>query len=163
MKPYIFFLFFFSIVISFGLNAQQKTIIEELESSSFVNSEGTISVESDPAITALLGVPLEKTGKEANGFIKMNGFRIRIFMGNNPRSAKEEAFRKENQLKEKFPELATYVNYDAPNWKLYAGDFLTKDEAMIFRKKIQKAFPEFGKEIYTVIDRINVPVYSPVE
>lgn len=147
------FLFILSVAFSFGMSAQHNNIIKDLE------SKGTISIKSDPAITALLGMPLDKTA-DASGFIKMNGFRIQIFMGNNPRSAREEAFKKESLLKEKFTELHTYVIYDAPNWKLYAGDFLTKDEAMLYRQQIQKAFPEFGKEIYTVSDKVNIPQYS---
>lgn len=160
MNRFLTVFFFLSVALSVSLKAQQNTIIDDLEISS--GSQGIVSVESDPAITALLGTPIDK-GKEASDFMKISGFRIQVFMGSNPRSAKQEAHTKETLLNEKFPELASYVKYDAPNWKLYVGDFLTKDEAMVFRQKIQKAFPEFGKEVYTVIDRINVPIYQPAE
>jgi hypothetical protein len=159
MKRHTFCLLLFFVALFSNMSAQQKNIIQELESPSL---GGTVVVGYNPAIAALFGTP-DNTEKDAAGFMKMNGFRIQVFMGSNHRSAREEAVKKESLLKEKFPELSTYVIYDAPNWKFYAGDFLTKDEAMLYRQQIQKAFPEFGKEIYTVIDKVNVPVYSPVE
>jgi len=79
-------------------------------------------------------------------------------MGSNPRTSETEAIKRQTQLDEKFPELKTYLNFDAPNWKLYAGDFLTKEEATLFRLQILKSCPEFGKETYVVSDKINVPV-----
>ena len=145
MKRYLIFLFFLFVAHSFYLSAQQK---------------GTFIIEEDPAITALLGKPLEYGGKENADVIKMNGFRIRIFMGSNQKTAREEALEKQALLNEVFPELATYLNYDAPNWKLYAGDFLTKEEAMVFRQRIQKSFPQFGREIYTVSDKVNIPIHK---
>ena len=160
MKRHTFCLLLFFVALFSNMSAQQKNIIQELESPS---SGGTVVVGSNPAVAALFGTPQNNTEKDAAGFMKMSGFRIQVFMGSNHRSAREEATKRESLLKEKFPELSTYVIYDAPNWKFYAGDFLTKDEAMLYRQQIQKAFPEFGKEIYTVIDKVNVPVYSPVE
>ncbi|MDR3339477.1 MAG: SPOR domain-containing protein [Candidatus Symbiothrix sp.] len=130
-------------------------IIQDLET--HVPGQGLISIRSDSKITNLLGSPLQQVNVDENSYTKVNGFRIQVFMSNNPRTARNEANHKESQIREIFPELATYVNYEAPNWKLLAGDFMTKEEAGVFRQKIQKAFPEFGKEIYTVSCKINVP------
>ena len=135
------------------------TIIDELESNTS-SSQGEIRIHSDPKITALLGFPVEEvsvsTGKSE--YLRMPGFRIHVFMGNNPRQSRSEAFSKEKQIKEVFPDLSTYVTYEAPNWKLLVGDFMTKEEAVVFKQNLQKAFPHFGKEMYTVSDKIKVPV-----
>ena len=160
MKRCIFFLTLFSAVLCLNANAQQRPIVAELESSSI--GQGTISIESDPAISSLLG----KSGLnplETKETISTNGFRIQVFMGSNPRSAREEALKKKYLLNEAFPELATYVSFDSPHWKLLAGDFLTRDEAMVFRQKIQKAFPDLGKEIYTVTAKINASLQPSAE
>jgi hypothetical protein len=132
----------------------RPTIIQDLESQ--VWGEGTIRIECDSKIMDLLGRPSPNNSADESAIVKINGFRIQVFMSNNPRTAKGEANQKENQIKETFPELATYVIYEAPNWKLLAGDFMTKEEAGIFKQKIQKAFPGFGKEIYTIPYKINI-------
>jgi hypothetical protein len=129
-------------------------IIQYLESS--VPGEGAIQIESSSKITDLLGKPAPGSADE-DAFVKINGFRIQVFMSNDPRTAKGEANQKRNQIDEHFPELATYVIYEAPNWKLLAGDFMTKEEAGIFKQKIQKTFPGFGKEMYTIPYKINIP------
>ncbi|MDR3217410.1 MAG: SPOR domain-containing protein [Dysgonamonadaceae bacterium] len=130
-------------------------IIQDLETR--VPGQGLINIASESKITDLLGRPPQQANVDENAYTKVNGFRIQVFMSNNSKTARNEANHKESQIREIFPELATYVNYEAPNWKLLAGDFMTKEEAGIFRQKIQKAFPEFGREIYTVSCKINVP------
>lgn len=139
-----------------GLATQKQTIIDDLQTVTSAN-QGFIKIESDSKITALLGTPSLGSGTEQGDFIKMNGYRIRVFMGNNPKTAKAEAFRRESLIKLNFPEIATYVSYDAPNWRLVAGDFMTKDEANLFRQKMQRILPEFGKEMFTISDKVKVP------
>jgi hypothetical protein len=129
-------------------------IIHDLES--HVQGEGIIQIEVDSKITNLLGTPSHKQGMEENTITKISGYRIQIFMSNNARTARNEAAHKESLIREIFPELATYIDYQAPNWKLLAGDFMSKEEAGLFKQKIQKAFPEFGKELYIVADKIIV-------
>jgi hypothetical protein len=38
------------------------------------------------------------------------------------------------------------------------GDFITREEATFFKEILQKEFPQFGKEMYIVTDRINMSV-----
>ena len=40
-----------------------------------------------------------------------------------------------------FPDMGTYLTYQAPNWQIYVGDFRTKNEALRGKKKIEKIFP----------------------
>jgi hypothetical protein len=134
-------------------------IIRDLESS--VAGEGAIHVECDQKIKDLLGTPAPNAGIEESAYMKMNGFRIQIFMSNNSKTAKGEAGFREGQIRENFSELATYIVYESPNWKLLAGDFMTKEEAGIFMQRIQKAFPGFGKEMYIVSDKVNIPQQKP--
>ena len=138
--------------------SQSVNIIQDLESDSY-SSEGVIQVESDPAITALIGKPNSQADLTVNaGFIERTGFRLQIYMGNDPSRARSEASSRQASIKNLFPDLITYLNYEAPNWKLLAGDFITREEASVFRQQLQKEFPQFGKEIYIVVDKVKIPI-----
>jgi hypothetical protein len=153
-------LFLFSILICLfcfpTVRAQVKpfSIIQDLETP--VSGEGTIHIQVDSKITDLLGTPSYNAGIDESAYVKVSGFRIQVFMSNNSKTAKGEAERRAGLMRGVFPELATYIVYEAPNWKLLTGDFMTKEEAGIFKQKIQKTFPEFGKEIYPISNKINV-------
>ncbi len=153
----VLFCFFYTCV---QLQAQEKAanIVQDLE---VVRSdwEGVIHIESDTAITALVGNPNTHINTSGNfGFVEKTGFRIQVFMGNNPGSARSEASSKQEAIKEAFPETSTYLTYEAPNWRLFAGDFVSREEAAVFKEQLQKAFPQFGKEMYIVVDKIKIPI-----
>jgi hypothetical protein len=154
-----FRLFSFFLILS-GLTSAwaQETIIEALEIP--LMGEGIIVIKSELAITNLLGRPNSKITTESEGYtaVKMNGFRILVFMGNDPKKSRSEAVDKQNSIRSVFPDMETYINYDAPNWKTLAGDFMTQEEASLFKEILQKEFPQFGKEMYVVADKINVYV-----
>ncbi|GHT78929.1 hypothetical protein AGMMS50262_22100 [Bacteroidia bacterium] len=136
----------------------QTRIIEDLQAQKS-DTEGIIKVVSDPAITDLLGSPGNQTNSQGNyDYFERTGYRIQVFMGNNPKTARGEATNKQTSIKSAFPDLATYLTYEAPNWKLSAGDFLTREEAAVFKQQLQKQFPEFGKEMYIIVDKVKIPV-----
>jgi len=147
-------LFCFSIT---GLKAQN--IITDLETSK--TGEGTVHITCDPKIIELLGTPTASprpsdSGNE-NGSMKGVGYRIQIYMDNSPK-AKNEVTRIQSLFNGTFPDVGTYVNYNAPNWRVFVGDFRTKDEANAFKQNIQNSLPELGREMYIVPSRINLPV-----
>ncbi|MDR2087161.1 MAG: hypothetical protein LBP72_08300 [Dysgonamonadaceae bacterium] len=152
-------LFFIFLVLSaWGTIRAQETIIEALETPS--TNEGIIEIKSNPSITALLGKPSLKITSESGNYdiIKVNGYRIQIFMGNDPKKSRAEAFDKQNLIRSVFPDIETYVDYDAPNWKTLAGDFVMQEEASLFKEILQREFPQFGKEMYVVANKVNIPV-----
>ena len=73
----------------------------------------------------------------------------------NQRTAKSEALSKERDIKEAFPDMATYVTYDAPSWRLKVGDFRTRDEASVRLAELKEMFPGYANEMIIVIDVIN--------
>ncbi len=155
MKRYM--IIFLCTIVPMCCFAQQKeTIIDALETET--SGAGTIDVESDPGITALLGTPVKGAAleDESAGSSKMQGFRILVYMGNDQRKARGEASGRQNLIKEKFSDMGTYLVYESPNWKLLVGDFTTREEANMFRQLLQKEFPQFGKEVYIVGDIVNV-------
>jgi hypothetical protein len=146
-----FFVCCFSVV-------QAQTIVNELERET--QGEGTIKIATDPKITELLGTPSVLDETKENNSMKVSGYRIQVFMGNNHKKSKEEALHRQHIIKDNFPEIGTYVRYEAPNWKVFAGDFIAKEEAEVFKKNMLKIFPELGKEMYIVSDKINVSIHK---
>jgi hypothetical protein len=155
-----FFLWFaaFFCFWAISLKVQAQNIISELETSR--TGEGTVHIVCDPKIIELLGTPVtslrlsEDENSAARGIV---GYRIQIYMDNSSK-AKNEAIRIESLFNETFPDVGTYVRYNAPNWKVLVGDFRTKEEAVAFEQSIRNSLPEFGKEMYVVPSRINLPV-----
>jgi len=135
---------------------KQVTIIDDLKTVEI--GKGIVEIESDSRITDLIGFPASSISISENAYRQANGYRIQVFMSNNSRTGRSEATHKGNLIREMFPEKATYITYDAPNWKLLAGDFMSREEAEMFKQQLRKAFPDFGKEMFTVSDKINIPI-----
>ena len=141
-----------------GIQAQVKqvSIIEELEI--YVAGEGFIKITCDPKIKELVGLLSPELSEDKENTILANGFRIQVFMSNDGKTARKESSEKRTLIKGLFPEIAVYEDFVAPNWKLLAGDFLTKEEADVFKQKMLKAIPQLGKEMYVVQNKINISI-----
>ena len=137
---------------------QKKTIITELQSGDS-QSSGTVRVIAEPGINSLIGTPWKSSPTTSSEYLKIPGFRVQTFSGNNPRTSKDEAYRKERLIKDLLPDIKTYIEYRSPRWSLRVGDFRTREEAMVLMQELKQAFPEFGREMYTVkVEVVNIPV-----
>jgi len=139
--------------------ASSETIFDELVKSEA--GKGNVEIHQTTAIRNLVGrrmsgSSVEKVGDDA--FLKIMGYRVQIFSGNDQRRSKAEAFSKERQVKETFPDIMTYVTYRAPFWKLRVGDFRSHEEAYEVMRNLKEAFPAFAKEMYIVREEIKVPL-----
>lgn len=139
----------------------RRTIVDALQEN--YPGKGTIIIDQPPAIRALIGGRRDgtniETGTDGQTYLKHQGYRIQIFSGNNQRTAKDEAFSKEKQIKERFPSLSTYVTYNAPFWRLRVGNYDSQEEAYFTQRQIAEAFPSFAKEIYIVREEVRVPIH----
>ncbi|HBJ77031.1 MAG TPA: hypothetical protein DDY68_04315 [Porphyromonadaceae bacterium] len=88
----------------------------------------------------------------------MKGYRILVFADNQQQSSKQEALRREEKVKELFPEMTTYLSFVSPFWKLRAGDFSTYDEANAMLHKMKSKLGEEGKEMYIIKENIIIPL-----
>ena len=147
------FFILFSLLPLFCQAQTRVTIVDKLIRQDY--SGGTVTVSCDPKINALIGKPLADINSSNEISVKMQGCRIQAFSGNQQQS-KDEAFAKEKEVKNLFPEVSTYVIYKAPVWRLRIGDFQTNEEAMNFIKELKKKHPSFEKEMYIVHDEIKV-------
>lgn len=138
----------------------RRTIVDDLQEK--VPGKGTVIIDQPPAIRALIGGRRDgssiETTADGQTFMKHQGYRVQIFSGNNQRTAKDEAFRKEKQIKERFPSLSTYVTYNAPFWRLRVGNYDSQEEAVYAQRQLADAFPSFAKEIYIVKEEIKVSI-----
>ena len=86
--------------------------------------------------------------------IKINGFRIQVYFGDNSRKGKTEATATGHRFRSAFPELPVYVSFASPHWLCRAGDFRTMEEASEVLRQIR----EMGifREAVIVKSKINV-------
>ena len=153
----LFVLAWFSTAFS-GVSAQER-IFDAWENRSA--GQGEVVVHQSQAIRNLVGMRLQGANVETTDdetYLKMQGFRTQVFSGNNQRASKEEAFQKEKEIKERFPDVPTYVSYNAPFWKLRVGDFRSHEEAYHMMRQLMDAFPSYGKEMYIVKEEIKIPL-----
>lgn len=135
------------------------SIFDALEKSA--PGEGRVVIHQSEAIRKLVGERMRGENVEATDslvYLKMQGYRTQVFSGNNQRASKDEAFQKEKEIKELFPDLPTYVTYTAPFWKLRVGDFRSHEEAYRMMRILMDAFPQYGKEMYIVREEIKIPL-----
>lgn len=145
----VIFVFLFLVSIIDNLQSQ-NSIIADLQTN-LDSSGGIICIKGDSAIMALTStsdtpIILEKNQQNVEFF----RFRIQVFMSNDSYSGRSEASSKQAAIRNVFPSLPTYLIYKSPNWKLLVGNFINREEATSFLKKLRKKFPEFGKEMYVV-------------
>lgn len=142
-----------------GPDERITTIFDSFQEPSL--GKGEVTINQSSAIHNLIGARLhgenvEKSGDEA--YLKIQGFRAQVFSGNDQRKSKDEAFRKEKEIKELFPDVPTYVTYTAPFWRLRVGDFPSHEEAYHMMRLLMGAFPTYKKEMYIVKEEVKIPL-----
>lgn len=149
-----------------ALHAQETgSIVDELNRKD--SGKGSVSVYQDESIKDVVGKPIEGAApsrpvySSADGtsqYVKMRGYKIQAFAGNNQRTSKNEAYRKQSLINNAFPGLETVIIFDSPFWRLRVGNFRSRGEANGVMSQMRQHFPSFGKEMYIVVDEVRVTV-----
>lgn len=153
LKPVLFLIsIFFALVV----NAQEESdtievdyyydIFEDIQSGNY--NSGNISIVQDSLLKVLVRRKIYIDKKN----VGTSGFRIRIY-SNNSQDARQISLEIVDEFTEKFPEIKIYREYDNPYFKLYAGDYRYKDDAMIDFKRIKRKYPY----AFIVPSFINLP------
>ena len=143
-------------------STQKKEILNALNST--VPGKGRVTVYEDESIRNVLGrsmAPPRTVYTNAEGSVqyhKMRGYKIQAFSGNNQRTSKNEAYRKQGLLNGSYPEHETVVLFESPFWRLRVGNFAERADAEQALKEIRRTFPSFGKEMYIVVDEVKIPI-----
>jgi hypothetical protein len=147
---------------SFGvIPARAQSIIDHLQSQTRPY-DGIIRIECDPEVSALIGKP-DASSEMYEGYDlpERQGYRIQVlFVDNDASKARSEATAGQSSIRNAFPEFPAYLLYEAPNWRLVVGNFLTLEEANLAKRRLQREFPQFGKEMYIISDTIR---FSPAK
>jgi len=144
-----------------SVSTKPSSILERINKTE--SGKGSVKIIQDESISGRIGRPVKRNlpndlDDEESKYVEMSGWRIQVFSGNNQRISKKEAFQKEMDVKTSFPELSTYVKYDAPFWRLRVGDFQTLQNAQKELTQLRHTFPAYGREMSIVKERIQVKV-----
>ena len=157
-----FFTFIIALLLIIGfLQAQQNpdsrrnNIVEVLSTPDSI-THATVKIHQDKRVDQLLAN--KKHLNNAQDQATSNGYRVQVFSSNVQRTAKNEAFKIERQIREVFPDETVYVNYSSPFWKVRVGDFTSQAQAQQFRSKLIEAFPSLRSEAYIVREQIIISV-----
>lgn len=117
------------------------------------NAEGSVKVSKDSRIDVLI-----KKQIYINTLAIRNqpGFRVQIH-SSNKRNEANDAKAKVMQL---YPEYRTYLDFQAPYFKVRVGDFKSREEATELRDKLSNQFPG---GIFVVPTIINVSPEKEIE
>lgn len=110
-------------------------------------AENNVRVNRAPATDSIL-----KRYIADNPQRTVHGYRIRLFF-DNKQSARGESEKAENLFKEHFPTIPVYRSYMNPYFKVVAGDYRTKSDAMQELGAIKKVFPN----AFIIKEYINFP------
>lgn len=120
--------------------------------------EGSVVVHKDPRIDLLITkqASINTASKKLYGRT-MRGYRLMV-MNTNKR---DEAIAAKTKVYTAFPELKAYLVYQAPFFRLKAGNFKTREEAARYQRMMNTYFP---KGVFIVNDVIEVkPEETPEE
>lgn len=125
---------------------------------------GVVTIHQNATLDSLL---YQEKNKEtitlAEKTISATGYRVQIYSSNASRKAKEQAFQWKATLEEAYPEHRTYVQYQAPFWKVRIGDFTHYAEAVVWSNALKKVYPNAANEIMVVKEKQVKPIYLPEE
>lgn len=121
--------------------------------------EGLVIINQDNSLDQLVHQNTGISQLTANNAISVSGYRVQLFSGNNPQTAKQDALKLEKELTEFYPEIKSYVTYNAPFWKVRIGDFTSYYEALLFSRRLKVDFPRFENEIYVMKEDAVKPIY----
>jgi hypothetical protein len=111
-----------------------------------------LQIRQDPRITDLL-VRHSQMNQRKHG---ADGFRLEIFFASDTK-AREQAVRVKNEFNLVFPDIASYLLFQTPNFKVRIGDFRNKSEALKTKAYIASKYPN----AFIVKDMIRFPELYP--
>ena len=115
----------------------------------------TIIVHKDPRLDLFTAKQSEvnkrTSNMTSNGHYK--GYRLQVLTTR----SREKAFELKSKLLQMFPLQKTYVVFQSPYFKVRLGNFINKPDAVSFKDKLSKKYPQTAYVIEDVIE------YTPKE
>lgn len=139
-------------MLAFAVSAQSKAKHDDIfkDLAKTQPGYGTVKLQQNPKVNLLVNRKIKEG--DSKKYITFAGYRIQVYMDNNQKKSKDEAYAREKKLKDKFPDLTTYISFSSPFWKLRVGDYRTHADALVMAKKLRESYPELSSEILIVKD-----------
>jgi hypothetical protein len=128
-----------TLVINSGISGQTAILEDFL---------GKLPVMQDPRITDML-IRHNQINQKRNG---TEGYRLEIYFSSENK-AREHAVKVRNEFNLVFPDIASYMLFQTPNFKVRIGDFRNKSEALKIKAHIASKYPN----AFIVKDNIQFP------
>ena len=118
----------------------------------------TVIVHNDPRMDDLVKKQAEINARSRRiSGRTMRGYRLLVLNTN----SRDEAIAGKTKIYQHFPDQKAYLTYQSPFFKLKAGNFKTRDEAVRYQKLMNSIFP---KGVFIISETIEVkPELDPVE
>jgi len=122
-----------------------------------VQDTGSVVVHKDPRIDQLIKKRMEINEKTTRDNRRTSrGFRIQVI---NTRD-RNEAIQAKTKMLQTLPEHASYIQYNAPFFKLKLGNFKTREEAEKVLKQVSR---HYSTGVFIVSEMIEVKPEKPEE
>ena len=108
----------------------------------------SVTIHKDPRLDLLIKKQ-SQVNEELSKKKTARGYRLLVVNSNK----REDAINGKTKLYELFPELKTYLYYQAPYFKLKAGNFKDRKEAEEYQKKLNKYF---SNGVFVMTDTIEI-------
>lgn len=158
MKLRLFLCLLFAVILTASVKAQNT---DAGSISNHLIATGRVNLLQDERLTLLLGSQpktyyANPAQQEKGNKIKVRGYRIRVFSGNQQNTSKNKAYKIQSEIQNQMPDLSTYVTFKTPNWRLLVGDYRTSEEANSMLRILRKEFPGLSKDMFVVNDEIEL-------
>jgi hypothetical protein len=131
----IFLLIFLLYGITSASGQSQQDIFSKLQANK--PGSGQVRIIQNANITSLVKKHLEFEGKKHG----IPGYRILIFFGIGP-EGRQKAFRIRSEMAAKYDGIKCKMKFDGVYYRVYFGSFRTQSEAIAFKKKVEKEYPD---------------------
>jgi hypothetical protein len=117
-----------------GYSQTTKDIFQRLADDS--PSEGTVRIIQEPGVADMVKQHIEQNKKSPG----IDGFRIQLYSGSGT-SSRKEAEDVKSRMMSAFPNQKVYLTYNAPFWRVRAGNYRNKSESMQLFSQLRGIFP----------------------
>ncbi len=149
MRNYLFYICLLLLSgSSFSASAQDRNIVRDLQR--YEPGQGRVTIYQDPRLEALVG----RQDLGSDGVLKVSGYRVQVYAGNNSREARDQAQTIGNRVKNYFPEMKVYTSFISPRWLCRVGDFRSIEEADAAMRRLKST--GVFREVSIVKEQINV-------
>jgi hypothetical protein len=122
--------------------------VQPISLRSYFGSRNAYYIDSKPALNQLVSLH-QRIGEKTQ---TMQGYRIMVYSGN----SRNTALGIKSQLLAMNIQHRPYLDFDAPNIVVRLGDFMDREDAILFLRTIQSQYPS----AFIVPDKINIPKYQ---